>query len=74
MVAVDSKKAHKMAGPKLPNTTRTLATTASTSPARRSHNSGTENAEMQNSSSATTKPETAAHLTKLTTPAAAGIA
>ena len=39
IVTVDRKKAQKMEGMKLAKTTRTLSTTASTSPARVSHGS-----------------------------------
>ena len=51
---------------------RTLAVTASTSPARRSQSSGTEKAEIQKSRKATTSPETAPQNRNFITLALAG--
>ena len=47
MISVEIRAAHSIAGTKPAKTMRTLAVTASTSPARRSQSSGTEKAEMQ---------------------------
>ena len=72
IIKLEMSAAQSMAGMKLPKTILTLLETAATSEARRSQSKGTEKAETQKSSSATTKPDTAPHFRKLNTPLVAG--